>query len=111
MKSLEPRTYPPIDLVAKQATSSDVLQTARASSRALQPWSSLLRALPVLFKLRIVTLLLFAATGGAFLAAGGWPGTGRLILLLITGGLAASGASALNQYLEKDTDALVARTR
>jgi protoheme IX farnesyltransferase len=72
---------------------------------------SLLKTLPVLFKLRIVTLLLFAAVGGAFLAAGGSPGIGELALLLITGGLAASGASALNQYLEKDSDALMTRTR
>jgi protoheme IX farnesyltransferase len=70
-----------------------------------------LKTLSVLFKLRIVTLLLFAAVGGAFLAAGGWPGMGRLALLFVTGGLAASGASALNQYLEKDSDALMARTR
>lgn len=70
-----------------------------------------LRTLAVLFKLRIVVLLLFAAVGGAFLAAGGWPGTGRLLLLLVTGGLAAAGASAFNQYLERDTDALMARTR
>jgi len=61
--------------------------------------------------LRIVTLLLFAAVGGAFLAAGGSPGIGELALLLITGGFAASGASALNQYLEKDSDALMTRTR
>jgi protoheme IX farnesyltransferase len=72
---------------------------------------SLLKTLPVLFKLRIVTLLLFAAVGGAFLAAGGSPGISELALLLITGGLAASGASALNQYLEKDSDALMTRTR
>jgi protoheme IX farnesyltransferase len=65
----------------------------------------------VLFKLRIVTLLLFAAVGGAFLAAGGRPGIGELGLLLIAGGLAAAGASALNQYLEKDSDALMTRTR
>lgn len=72
---------------------------------------SLLKSLLVLFKIRIVLLLLFAAAGGAFLAAGGWPGGDALALLLITGGLAACGASALNQYLEKDSDALMARTR
>ena len=31
---------------------------------------------------------------GAFLGAGGWPGASTLTLLLITGGLAAAGASA-----------------
>jgi len=73
--------------------------------------TSLLQTLMVLFKVRIVFLLLFAAVGGAFLAAGGWPGAGTLTLLLITGGLAAGGASALNEYLEQDRDALMARTR
>ena len=33
-----------------------------------------LRELMVLFKLRIVVLLLAASVGGAFLGAGGWPG-------------------------------------
>ena len=73
--------------------------------------TSLLQALMVLFKVRIVFLLLFAAVGGAFLAAGGWPGAGTLTLLLVAGGLAAGGASALNEYLEQDRDALMARTR
>lgn len=73
-------------------------------------WRTLLQTLPVLFKLRIVSLLL-AATGGAFLGAGGWPGSNTLILLWITGGLAAAGSSALNQYLERDADKLMKRTR
>ncbi|MFN2165086.1 MAG: hypothetical protein ACK2U9_02355, partial [Anaerolineae bacterium] len=53
----------------------------------------------VLFKVRVVMLLLVAAVGGAFLAAGGWPGAGNLALLLGVGGSAAAGASAINQYL------------
>jgi protoheme IX farnesyltransferase len=69
------------------------------------------RALIVLFKVRVVMLLLFAAVGGAFLAAGGWPGLGNLALLLVTGGLTASGASAINEYLERELDARMERTR
>ena len=65
----------------------------------------------VLFKLRVVALLLFAAVGGAFLAADGWPGTGRMLILLVTGTLAAGGSAVINQYLERDTDALMERTR
>ncbi|PID87222.1 MAG: protoheme IX farnesyltransferase [Chloroflexi bacterium] len=69
-----------------------------------------LRMLMVLFKMRIVTLLLVAATGGAFMAAEGWPGWTTLALVWITGGLAAGGASALNQYLERHKDEKMGRT-
>jgi protoheme IX farnesyltransferase len=79
-----------------------------ASSR---PQALLLKSLAVLFKVRVVMLLLVAAVGGAFLAAGGWPGAGNLALLLVAGGLAAAGASAINQYLERDLDARMERTR
>jgi protoheme IX farnesyltransferase len=85
--------------------------TASLSPESAQRQMSLGQALLALFKVRIVFLLLFAATGGAFLAAGGWPGVGKMTLLLIAGGLTASGASALNEYLEIDRDALMARTR
>ena len=69
------------------------------------------RSLMVLFKVRVVMLLLFAAVGGACIAVGGWPGTSNLILLIVTGGMAAAGASAINQYLERDLDARMERTR
>jgi protoheme IX farnesyltransferase len=70
-----------------------------------------LRTVVVLFKLRIVFLLLIAATAGAFMAAGGWPGWGVMLLTWLTGGLAAAGASALNQYWERSRDGLMGRTR
>jgi heme o synthase len=73
--------------------------------------STLFSDLMVLFKMRIVVLLLLAALGGAFLAAHGWPGGGPLLLVLVTGGMAAMGASAWNQYLERQSDALMNRTR
>ncbi len=69
------------------------------------------QALVQVFKLRIVLLLLFSAAGGAMIGAGGWPGDRALLLLMVTGGLSASGASALNQYLERERDKLMARTR
>jgi protoheme IX farnesyltransferase len=74
-------------------------------------WRGVLQTTVVLFKLRIVFLLLMAATGGAFLAAGGWPGWGVILLTWVTGGLAAAGASALNQYWERNRDGLMGRTR
>ncbi|NPV66252.1 MAG: protoheme IX farnesyltransferase [Anaerolineae bacterium] len=65
----------------------------------------------VLAKLRIVTLLLAAAWGGAMLASGGRPAAADLLLLTITGTLAAGGSGAINQYLERDQDARMKRTR
>lgn len=68
------------------------------------------QTLVVLFKLRVVFLLLMAATGGAFLAAQGWPGLGTTLLIWLTGGSAAAGASAWNQYLERNKDGKMGRT-
>lgn len=76
-----------------------------------QAGSSLVRSLTVLFKARVVLLLLLAAIGGAFVTSEGWPGTGNLIVLVVFGGTAAAGASAINQYLEQDLDARMERTR
>ncbi len=72
---------------------------------------NLLSTIVVLFKLRIVVLLLFAAWGGAMLASDGRPSPGALLLLTITGALAAGGSGALNQVLERDQDTLMKRTR
>ncbi|NKQ37167.1 MAG: UbiA family prenyltransferase [Chloroflexi bacterium] len=86
-------------------------QIEAAAVSPKRTWKETVQLLVVLFKLRIVTLLLLAATGGAFLGAQGWPGIGPLLLVLITGGMAASGASALNQYLERESDKRMGRTR
>ncbi len=74
-------------------------------------WRETIQTIVVLFKLRIVFLLLMASTGGAFLAAAGWPGLGKLGLIWITGGMAAAGASALNQYWERNSDGNMERTQ
>lgn len=84
--------------------------TQGSSGLATAEQVSVWRTLVKLFKLRIVSLLLFAAVGGAFLGAGGKPSLFDLAILLVSGGLAASGASALNQYLERASDAGMKRT-
>ena len=73
-------------------------------------WRETLDTVVVLFKLRVVFLLVVAATAGTFLATGGWPGIKTLLLTWITGGMAAAGASALNQYWERKSDASMVRT-
>ena len=69
-----------------------------------------LRSIVVLFKLRVVVLLVLSSVGGALLASDGKISTGAMALLLGTGILSAAGASAINQYLERTSDALMTRT-
>ena len=89
------------------------LRAAPNGARPIAPRTgrAFLRLLVALFKLRVVMLLLLAAVAGAFLAAHGWPGSRNLVVLLVSGGLAAAGASAINQYLERGLDARMERTR
>jgi heme o synthase len=84
---------------------------SRALVRTRMGWRASLRQLSVLFKARVVSLLLLAAVGGAFLGARGWPGWGSLLLVIVTGWLAASGSAALNEYIERRSDAVMGRTR
>lgn len=72
---------------------------------------SFISTLAMLFKLRIVALLLFTALGGMILASGGNLILSNVLLLLLTGGMSAAGASALNQVLERNRDGLMKRTR
>lgn len=78
-----------------------------ASSAQTRP---LVAVLVALFKLRIVALLLLAALAGAFLASGGRPAGSDVLVLLLAGTASAAGASALNEYFERDRDALMRRT-
>ena len=96
---------------ARLATTHREKSMINQQVRAKAQSSSLLHEFMVLFKARIVVLLLFAAAGGAFLGANGWPGENALLLLLVTGGLAAMGSSALNEYIERKSDGLMKRTK
>ncbi len=84
-----------------------------AVTEAARPTSlrDALRMLGKLFKFRVVLLLLWAAMGGAFLGAEGLPPVKTLLTLLVTGALAAGGASAINEYVEQDIDARMQRTQ
>jgi protoheme IX farnesyltransferase len=63
-----------------------------------------------LLKPRVLVLVLFTVATGAILAAGGAPSWAVVVHTLIGTTLVAGGASALNQWLERDTDALMRRT-
>jgi protoheme IX farnesyltransferase len=64
-----------------------------------------------LTKPRIIELLLITAVPAMVLAAGGWPGTWLVVATLIGGTLSAGGANALNNYLDRDIDQIMRRTR
>ena len=63
-----------------------------------------------LTKPRIVLLLLFTMVTAMIVATNGIPSPRVLIAGLLAGGLAAGGASALNQYFDRDIDARMSRT-
>ena len=60
---------------------------------------------------RVVVMVLVTTLVGFYLASWGVPDYVRLLQTLIGTGLAASGTLALNQYLERDVDARMGRTR
>lgn len=70
-----------------------------------------IRAYIELTKPRLGSMVLVTAALGYFLAAGGIPEPMVLFFTLLGGGLATGGASVLNQYLERDYDARMERTR
>lgn len=88
------------------------VNTPAAENAASTPtFRDILKMLAELFKLRVVMLLVVAALGGAFLGVGGVPTLRELVLVLITGALAAGGASAINQWVEQDIDTHMKRTK
>jgi protoheme IX farnesyltransferase len=64
-----------------------------------------------LTKPRITTMVVFTALVGFVSASAASPWTALLLAALAGTGLVAGGASALNQVMERDTDALMHRTR
>lgn len=76
-----------------------------------QAWRASLFAYLSLPKPRVVALILFTSSVACIAAARGMPPGGTLLLLLISGALAAGGAAMLNQFFDRHTDGLMARTR
>ena len=62
-------------------------------------------------KPRIIELLLTTTVPAMIVAAHGWPGTWLVVATLVGGTLSAAGANAVNNYVDRDIDALMARTR
>lgn len=64
-----------------------------------------------LTKPKIISLLVLGSLAGIFPAAQGDPDLLIIIVVIVGGSLAAGGANAINQALERDIDALMLRTR
>jgi protoheme IX farnesyltransferase len=73
-------------------------------------FSEQIKAYIALMKLRIVILLCFTTVTTMVVAAGGVPAFDLLLMTLVGGILAAGGSSAINQYIDRDMDAKMART-
>jgi heme o synthase len=73
--------------------------------------TTVLGAYVALTKPRIIELLLITTVPTMVLAQQGWPPTSLVIITLIGGTLAAGGANAVNMYVDRDIDALMARTQ
>ena len=69
-----------------------------------------LYAYVTLTKPRIMSLLLFTTAAAMFLAAEGLPPVGVLLITLLGGALGAGGASAINNFMDRDIDRLMRRT-
>jgi protoheme IX farnesyltransferase len=63
-----------------------------------------------LTKPRIISLLLVTTAAAMFVAAGGVPELWELLWTMVGGYLAAGGANAINQYVDRDIDAGMSRT-
>src|SRR3954451_19536599 len=72
---------------------------------------SVARAYVALTKPRIIELLLVTTVPVMVLAARGWPSTWTLLATLVGGALAPGAANTINCVVDRDIDAVMARTR
>lgn len=70
-----------------------------------------LREFAMVTKPGIMLLLLTTTVCSMLAAAAGWPSTSLVLLTVLGGALASGGASALNCYIDRDIDQVMARTR
>lgn len=82
------------------------------STEAVAPPRRVIQDYIQLTKPRIGILLIFTTVTAMLIASNGRPLDGVTALMTVIGGvLASSGSSALNQYIDRDMDAKMARTR
>lgn len=74
-------------------------------------YSNVLRDYLVLTKPGIVLLVLITTLTGMYFAQRGFPQVSLIFWTLLGTGLASAGSAVLNQYFDRDIDALMGRTR
>lgn len=84
----------------------DDLTRSSSGRRASRARDYLMLTKPV-----VVALLLVTTLSGMIVGRGGWPGGWLVALTLLAGALTAGGASAVNQYIDRERDAAMQRTR
>jgi protoheme IX farnesyltransferase len=87
-----------------------VAETAAAGERRGGP-ADTVRAYVALTKPRIIELLLVTTVPTMVLAQGGFPSPWLVAAVVIGGTLAAGGANAINQFVDRDIDPVMRRTR
>ena len=75
-----------------------------------RPWTATARAYVALTKPRIIELLLVTTVPTMVIAQRGLPDLGLVAATLIGGTLAAGSANAINNFVDRDIDELMART-
>src|SRR5436305_14753574 len=91
--------------------SADYQQPAVEASTVQVPEHGRLSDFSQLIKTRLTFLVLVTTGVGFYVGARGPVDLVRLLNVLVGAALAAAGASALNQWWERDLDALMSRTR
>ncbi|WP_416220874.1 heme o synthase [Cellulomonas sp. S1-8] len=84
------------------------------SGRPARRWAATLHTVAgyvALTKPRVIELLLITTIPTMFLAARGFPPLGLVVATLVGGAGAAGAANTLNQYLDRDIDQVMDRTR
>jgi len=89
----------------------EVLPDDHASVRAQLGRREVLAAYVALTKPRIIELLLITTVPSMIVASNGWPAPTLVLWTVIGGTLAAGGANAINCYIDRDIDEIMARTR
>ncbi len=82
----------------------------KSSTQAKNSFFVILKNYIALTKPRIIELLLVTTVPTMFLASKGWPNWSLVLNTFIGGALAAGGANALNNVVDRDIDSLMTRT-